>query len=662
MPRVLSALTVVLALTVLSVGAQDQKPDPQRPTPTFRTGAHYVRVDAYPTRDGKPILGLTQNDFELLEDGKVQAIDTLEFIDHPEFTPLSERRDPNSQRDAFELARDPKYRVFVLYLDAFHVDFGGSHRTRVPITELLNRMMGPQDLFGLLTPIQTPRDLILGQQTLVIQEQLEKLPFWGLQGRIAPQPDELELEAAFPNEAKQLIALKRLDKVYSDLEGLVAILGELREERKNIIFFSDSLFSPASRFSDIAMDRSGRGNPPPVGVGPTGGLTLGSTGRGEPDQMRMEAERARLRGIDYEQRFRQLLRQSRHANVSFYTVRPGGLDMASSMMNEGTSNLAVLAEETDGVAVLQSNDLRAGMSKVADDLSSHYVLGYYTSNTRWDGQPRKLTVRLKATRQTIRARREYRAPTEEEMASIRNARTAAATPAAPPAPEKMALSALSRISPSSRAQAYGIAQGADLAIVAELSAAEIESGRWKEGADVEVLLTPKTGAATTAAGRIDAGARGTVIRVPVGTDAGPWQAVVKVRGGLEQMSDSDTIAIARPEGPLLGKPLAYRAASAAVSAYRPLAIFAFRRTERLRLDWPILAELSSHQARLLDRNGKPMPFPVPTIIQQSDGGSILSATLNLAPLYIGEYVVEIAAKAGDKTDQQMIAIRVANAR
>src|SRR5688572_6219662 len=186
MPRVLSALTVVLALTVLSVGAQDQKPDPQRPTPTFRTGAHYVRVDAYPTRDGKPILGLTQNDFELLEDGKVQAIDTLEFIDHPEFTPLSERRDPNSQRDAFELARDPKYRVFVLYLDAFHVDFGGSHRTRVPITELLNRMMGPQDLFGLLTPMQRPKDLILGQQTLVIQEQLEKLPFWGLQGRIAP--------------------------------------------------------------------------------------------------------------------------------------------------------------------------------------------------------------------------------------------------------------------------------------------------------------------------------------------------------------------------------------------------------------------------------------------------------------------------------------------
>ena len=142
MPRVLSALTV--ACPGRAVGWRSgSKPDPQRPTPTFRTGAHYVRVDAYPTRDGKPILGLTQNDFELLEDGKVQAIDTLEFIDHPEFTPLMKRRDPNSQRDA---SRRATRRLFVLYLDAFHVNTSADRRTRVPITELLNRMMGPQDL------------------------------------------------------------------------------------------------------------------------------------------------------------------------------------------------------------------------------------------------------------------------------------------------------------------------------------------------------------------------------------------------------------------------------------------------------------------------------------------------------------------------------------
>jgi len=159
MTRVFAAVCAMAVLVASGPGrAQDPKPDPkadpqQRP---FRTGAHYVRVDAYPSRDGKPVLGLTAADFELLEDGKPQTIDALEFIDHPAFTPLGERRDPNSQRAGMELARDPKYRVFVLYLDAFHVDFGGSHRTRVPITELLNRMMGPQDLFGVLTPAQSP--------------------------------------------------------------------------------------------------------------------------------------------------------------------------------------------------------------------------------------------------------------------------------------------------------------------------------------------------------------------------------------------------------------------------------------------------------------------------------------------------------------------------
>ena len=663
MSRVFTAITVALALASLSARGQEQTPDPQRPT--FRSGAHYVRVDAYPTRDGKPIPGLTVADFELLEDGKAQAIDAVEYIDHPAWTPLGERRDPNSQRDGFELARNPKYRVFVLYLDAFHVDFSGSHRARVPITELINRMMGPQDLFGVLTPAQTVKDLLLGQLTLSIQEQLENLPFWGIQGRLEPQPGESELEFTFPADGKRLVALKRLDKVYSDLEELVSTLGNLRDERKNVIFFSDSLVSPSTKFRDVAMDPDprSRGNPPGVGVNDTGTLTLGARNEGDPDRLRMNAERNRLLSIDFDQRFRSLLQSSRQANVSFYTVRPGGLDMNSSLMNNGTSNLRVLADETDGIAVLASNDLRGGLAKVADDLSSHYVLGYYTSNTRWDGQTRKLTVRLKPSGQRIRARREYRAPTEEEMAAIRNVRAGAAASPAAPSPEKAALSALQRFNPSARVQAYGTAIGSDVAIVAELSAAEIESGRWKDGADVQISLSAKSGAgqSQTVSARIEPGSRGTVVRLPVGNEGGPWQAVVKVRG-TEGASDADTVGIERAPGKLLGKPLAYRAASAAVGAFRPLAIFQFRRTERVRIDWPIIQALDSYEARLLDRNGKTLPVPVPTATREADGGTLLSATLNLAPLSIGEYLIAIQAKAGGAADEQMLAIRVANAR
>lgn len=661
MPRVLTALTITLAVVSLSARVQDPPPDPQQPG--FRTGAHYVRVDAYPTRDGRPIAGLTIDDFELLEDGRPQTIDRVDFIDHPAWTPLGERRDPNSQRDGFERARDPKYRVFVLYLDAYHVDFSNSVRARVPITELLNRMMGPQDLFGVLTPAQTVKDLLLGQLTLSIQEQLEKLPFWGIQGRLEPQPGEEELEFVFPADGKRLIALRRLDKVYADLEELVATLGNLREERKNVIFFSDSLVAPPSRFRDMAVDPDprGRGNPPGIGVDDRGTLTMGSRNAADPDRMRLNAERTRLLSIDFDRRFRDLLRQSRQANVSFYTVRPGGLDMNSSLMNDGTSNLKVLADETDGIAVLASNDLRAGLDRIATDLSSHYVLGYYTSNTRWDGQTRKLTVRLKTTGQTIRARREYRAPTDAEMASIRDARaTAAAAPAAVP-PEKAALSALARFSPSARIQAYGAALRTDVAIVVEVSPAEAESGRWKLGADVQVLLTAKGSEGLTATGRIEPGARGAIVRVPVGTEPGPWQAVVKVRGE-DAIGDSDTVGIERAAGPLLGTPLAYRAASAAAAAYRPLAIFHFRRTERVRLEWPVLHAIDSHEARLLDRNGSLLPVPVPTATRDAAGTMVLTADLNFAPLGIGEYLIEINARGGDRTEQQMVAVRVWNAR
>ena len=328
-------------------------------------------------------------------------------------------------------------------------------------------------------------------------------------------------------------------------------------------------------------------------------------------------------------------------------------------MLEGTSNLVTLAEQTDGLSIVATNDLRTGMTKIADDLSSHYVLGFYTSNTRWDGGTRKLTVKLKSTGKAIRARREYRAPTEEEMSAIRSARTAPA--AAAPSAGQIALSALARVSPSSRLNAYGTVLGSDVAVVAEIAAAEIEGGRFKQGADVEILLTPKDGQPVTLTGKIDPLTRGTMVRVPTGANKGPWQAVVRMRGD-DNLTDSDTVSIEPAAGTLLGKPLAYRAASAAASAYRPLATFQFRRTERVRIEWPALQPIESHQARLLDRTGKPIAIPLTSSNRDNGGTPMVAVDLNLAPFSNGDYLIEVTAKAGDKTDTQVVAIRVSMAR
>src|SRR5688500_1109670 len=108
----------------VSPQAQQPTQPPQPPPvtqaqqrPVFRGGTHFVRVDAYPVQDGKIVENLKPEDFEILEDGKPQQIDSFDFVKFETFTPDAERRDPSSQREGFDKAADPRYRVFVILVD-----------------------------------------------------------------------------------------------------------------------------------------------------------------------------------------------------------------------------------------------------------------------------------------------------------------------------------------------------------------------------------------------------------------------------------------------------------------------------------------------------------------------------------------------------------------
>ena len=47
--------------------------------------------------------------------------------------------------------------------------------------------------------------------------------------------------------------------------------------------------------------------------------------------------------------------------------------------------MRTLADATDGIAVMDTNDLDKGLRKISDDLTSYYLLGYYSTNAqaRW---------------------------------------------------------------------------------------------------------------------------------------------------------------------------------------------------------------------------------------------------------------------------------------
>ena len=79
----------------------------------------------------------------------------------------------------------------------------------------------------------------------------------------------------------------------------------------------------------------------------------------------------------------------------------------------------VLAVNTDGIALANNNDLSGQMRRIADDLTSSCLIGYYSTNAKLDGKYRAIKVRVKRPGIEVRARRGYRAATEAEVAAAR---------------------------------------------------------------------------------------------------------------------------------------------------------------------------------------------------------------------------------------------------
>jgi hypothetical protein len=57
--------------------------------------------------------------------------------------------------------------------------------------------------------------------------------------------------------------------------------------------------------------------------------------------------------------------------------------------------LYTLAADTGGKALLDNNDLSVGIVQAQKDISSYYILGYYTSNDKPDGKFRSIKIALK---------------------------------------------------------------------------------------------------------------------------------------------------------------------------------------------------------------------------------------------------------------------------
>ena len=117
-------------------------------------------------------------------------------------------------------------------------------------------------------------------------------------------------------------------------------------------------------------------------------------------------------------------------NVSIYALDPRGLAVFEHDINEGVpvtmdaeqlkltmDSIRVLADETDGRAIVNRNDLAAGMRQIIRDSSAYYLVGYNSKKAPTDGRFHEIKVRVKRSGVEVRHRKGYWALTPDETAT-----------------------------------------------------------------------------------------------------------------------------------------------------------------------------------------------------------------------------------------------------
>src|SRR5262249_53579468 len=192
-----------------SVVSRYSRPAPdQPPRPPFRPEANYIRVDVYPTRDGAPVTDLSKDDFEVLDERTPQTIEQFEHVTVRGNLPQETRIEPNTVREMNAMLENSRARVFVVFLDVYHVEVEASHRIRQPLIDALNRLIGPDDLVAVMTPEMSAKDLAFARRTTTIEGFLTRRWDWGERARVIPtDPEDSQYEACYPNHRDIVIEM-----------------------------------------------------------------------------------------------------------------------------------------------------------------------------------------------------------------------------------------------------------------------------------------------------------------------------------------------------------------------------------------------------------------------------------------------------------------------
>jgi VWFA-related protein len=409
------ALTTLVATVLLAAVGHAQGQGDRRPqsTATFKTDVNLVEVHAVVTDErGAFVRDLTREDFEIYESGKLQKPSVFHLVDVPTVEPgrataihASVEPDVRSTSKSFE------GRLYILMLDDLHTSALRSQLVKRAARQFVERHLADGDLAAV---VHTSGRSSAGQELTPSRQLLlaavdrfhgQKLP--SLTGeRLAVHLNDRDLQRAAASGAGDgnsaaSPASTRADDPRDAERGMNAqrTLGAIRDvakwlsdvpgRRKSLVLFSEGIeydiydvFNNGAASSIMADARDAiaaaqRANVTIFAVDPRGLSQLGD-------------EAITIQSL------------SDDPQVDYGTSR--GFANELLMAQE---SLISLAQETGGVAIVRSNDIAGGLSRIERETSRYYVLGYVADPSASPGKFRKVEVKVKKPGLQVRARRGY---------------------------------------------------------------------------------------------------------------------------------------------------------------------------------------------------------------------------------------------------------------
>jgi VWFA-related protein len=384
-----------------------------------------VNVDVYVTdKKGNRIHGLTREDFEILEDKKPMGITNFYAVQEgrPVLTaeelaapplPLPPGAVPGMPA---EVPEDQRLHL-VVYIDNFNLHPFSRNKVFGALREFLRSDLTPGDRVMLMTYDREPH---------------VRRPFTSDPMVIASALVELEKLNAFATQADQ------------DRRDLLTELDEIKDPN---VAISRVRTYAESQFNDLQFSIDSLKNTVSSLAGLPGRKAVLYVSDGLPmmagqdlfhyvqDKFSSSSSTAVMESLTYDasRRIQELVAQANANRISFYTIDAAGLRVSSSVSAENrtgntsgivdsihTSNLQaplqMMAEETGGKAIFNTNDATKGLLAVAGDFKTYYSLGYSPVHSG-DGRYHKIDVRTKRKDLVVRHREGYRDKTTEAKMS-----------------------------------------------------------------------------------------------------------------------------------------------------------------------------------------------------------------------------------------------------